>query len=254
VLVVIGALLLLDNFGWLPFSIWSLFWPLLLIAAGAWVLLGVYVGRRGVEMQHLAIPLDGAPAARIKISHGAGELSVRSGAGAGELLAGDFGGGVEHRTEREGGRLKVKLSSPLLTYMPWEWFGRNARSWSFSLSAEVPLSLEVEAGASSNKLDLSGVRLSGLDLQVGASATELSLPAGEGTTRVKIEAGAASVDIRIPPEAEARIRWEGGLSSLTVDGSRFNRSGSTYETNGFAAAADKLDIDIEAGVGSVTIR
>jgi hypothetical protein len=227
---------------------------LLLIALGGWILLGVYVGRHGVEMQRLAIPLDGAPAARVKISHGAGELTVRSGAGPGELLAGDFGGGVEHHSERDGNRQKVKLSSPLLSYMPWEWFGRNARAWSFGLSAEVPMSLELEAGASSSKLDLSGLRLTEADLEVGASATELSLPAGTGTTRVKIEAGAASVNVRIPAEAEARIRWEGGLSSLTLDRSRFIQSGNVYETSGFATAADKLDIDIQAGVGSVSVR
>jgi hypothetical protein len=70
---------------------------------------------------------------------------------------------------------------------------------------------------------------------------------------VKIEAGAASVTLRLPPQAEARVRYEGGLSSLEIDRARFAQSGNSYQTAGFDAATDRLDIDIESGVGSVTI-
>ena len=138
--------------------------------------------------------------------------------------------------------------------MPWEWIGPHGRTWSIGLSGDVPLSLEIDAGASHSRLDLSGLVLTDMKLSVGASATEISLPAGTGTTRVKIEAGAASVDVRIPPESAARVRWEGGLSTLNIDRSRFVQSGKVYETLDYAAAPDRLDIDVESGVGSVTVH
>ncbi len=253
-LIVLGAALLLDNLGILPFPVWNLIGPGLLIVVGIFILFIVVTGPAKGEAQPLSIPLEGAPAAHVKISHGAGELAIHSGAGPGELVAGTFGGGVEHTSERDGSRQKVKLSSPLFSFMPWEWFGRNVRAWSIGLSRDIPLSLEIEAGASRSRLDLSGLTLSEVKLAVGASVTEVSLPAGTGTTRAKIEAGAASVDVRIPPEAAARIRWDGGLADLSVDRSRFIQSGNVFETFDFATAVNKLDIDIETGVGSVTVR
>ncbi len=253
ILILVGALLLLDNLNILPFSVWGLLWPLLLIAAGVWVLLGVSGSRRSVEAQQVSIPLEGEPAARIKLSHGAGELLVKGGAAPGYLLSGTFNGGVEYRSTREAGRQIVKLKSPLVFVAPWDMFSRNARLWSVELNGDIPLSLEIESGASSTRIDLTGVKLTDLELEVGASSADVSLPAGAGRTRVKIEAGAAAVTLRLPPQAEARVRYEGGLSSLNIDRARFAQSGNSYQTAGFDAATDRLDIDIESGVGSVTI-
>ncbi len=253
VLIVVGALLLLDNLDILPFSVWGLLWPLLLIAAGVWVLLGVSRGGRAVETQQVSIPLEGEPTARVKLSHGAGELRVSSGAAPGYLLSGTFNGGVEYRSTREAGRQIVRLKSPPVFVAPWDMFGRNARLWSVELNSDIPLSLEIESGASSSRIDLSGVRLTDLELEFGASSADVSLPAGAGHTRVKIEAGAASVTLRLPQQAEARIRYESGLSSLNLDRARFAQSANSYQTAGFDAATDRLDIDIESGVGSVTI-
>ena len=253
VLVVLGALLLLDNLNILQFSVWQIVWPLLLIAAGAWVLLGVTQGGRG-EAQQLSVPLEGEPAAQVKLSHGAGELVVSAGAGPSELVSGTFGGGVEYRSARESGRQTVKLKSPINAFMPWDWFGGNARLWTVALNGEVPLALEIESGASSSRIDLSAIQLTELELEVGASSADVSLPLGTGNTRVKIEAGAASVSLRLPPTAEARVRYEGGLSSLNINSGRFMRMGNTYQTANFDSASDRLDIDIESGVGSVTIH
>lgn len=253
ILILVGALLLLDNLNILPFSVWGLLWPLMLIAAGVWVLLGVSRGGREMQAQQVSIPLEGEPAARVKLSHGAGELRVSGGATPGYLLSGTFNGGVEYRSTREADRQIVKLKSPRLFVAPWDLFGRNARLWSVELNGDIPLSLEIESGASSSRIDLSGVRLTDLELEVGASSADVSLPVGAGHTRVKIEAGAASVTLRLPQQAEARIRYEGGLSSLNVDRARFAQSGNSYQTAGFDAATDRLDIDIESGVGSVTI-
>jgi hypothetical protein len=38
ILILLGLLFLLDNLGIFSVSVWSLFWPVLLIAFGVWVL------------------------------------------------------------------------------------------------------------------------------------------------------------------------------------------------------------------------
>ena len=253
VLIGLGAVLLLDNLGMLPLPAWELIWPLFLIALGAWILLGVALNPRR-ESQQLTIPLEGAPAAEIKISHGMGELIVQSGAEPGALVSGSFGGGVEQAVSRHGNCQRIKLAPPIQSFAPWEWMQRGGRTWSVGLSRDIPIALEVEAGASANRLDLSGLMLTGLKLEVGASSTELALPAGRGTTRVRIEVGAASVNVRLLPGTPARVRWEGGLTTFDIDRDRFTGSGHVYETPDYAAAVDRLELDIESGIGSVNIR
>jgi hypothetical protein len=52
---------------------------------------------------------------------------------------------------------------------------------------------------------------------------------------------------------EARIRVDGGLGAIDV-GRRYEHQGKYYVTEGYATAEDKADIEIDGGVGSITIR
>jgi hypothetical protein len=52
----------------------------------------------------------------------------------------------------------------------------------------------------------------------------------------------------------ARIFVKSGLSGITVDQARFNRIGENYESPDYATAANKMEINVETGVGSVDIR
>ena len=257
-LILIGALLMLNNLGVLDVNIWSLIWPLFLIALGLWILWGVVVGPRSVEAEEVAIQLEGAGRARVHIRHGAGRLHVSASAGPGELAAGTFGGGLDYRVRRDGDMLDVEMRVPSDGFphfvMPWNWGPGGALDWSFGLNSEIPLSLDFETGASDTRLDLADLRVTDLRLQTGASATDLTLPANAGHTRVNIGAGAASVTIRVPSGVAARVRVKGGLAGITVDQSRFPRMGDTYQSTNYDTASNKADVDIETGVGSIDVR
>jgi hypothetical protein len=92
-----------------------------------------------------------------------------------------------------------------------------------------------------------------LRLGTGASATEIRLPKAAGATKVRIEAGAASVKIWVPQGVGARIRAEGGLSDMKVDGSRFPRQGLYHQSPDYETAANKVDLSIQMGVGSAEV-
>ena len=258
IFILIGAMLLLNNLGVLAVNVWTLIGPLFLIVLGLWVLGRVLAGPRSIETEEVAIPLEGARRARVRIRHGAGRLHVSAGAGPDQLAAGTFGGGLDYRMRTDGDRLDVEMRVPSdgfpRFFMPWMWGSGGALDWSFGLNGEIPLSLELETGASETRLDLADLRLTDLRLQTGASATDLTLPANAGHTRAEIRAGAASVNIRVPSGVAARIRVKGGLAGITVDRSRFPRTGDVYQSADYDTAPNKVDVDIETGLGSIDVR
>ncbi len=80
------------------------------------------------------------------------------------------------------------------------------------------------------------------------------MPAQAGLTRARIESGAASVKVRIPDGVAARIYGQMGLGTLDVDSHRFPSRAGVYESSDFATAANRVEIAVEGGVGSVEVR
>lgn len=254
VLILLGALLLLGNLGLFgAFDVWALFWPLALIALGAWVLMGVLYRARPSETEPGSIPLDGASKAEIKMEHGAGRLNVSAGAGPDELATGDFAGGLDYESERDGDTLDVKMKMGAPPFGPWNWGPGGSLDWNVRLNDRIPLELKVSTGASENTLDLSGLRVTDLKVSTGASKTHITLPAHAGHTDVKVSAGAASVSIRVPDGVAARIHASSGLGSVSVDGARFPLVGGVHQSPDYDTAANKADINISTGAGSVGV-
>lgn len=248
-LIAAGVLFLLDNFGLLPGSAWGLIWPLALVALGVQILLNRGAAPEPVED---AITLEGARSARLVLEHGAGELRVSGGAPADLLYGGSFAGGVDKRLDRQGDRVSVTLSARPSAWFRWP--GAHGLNWDLRLNEQVPLALTIESGAASTRLDLANTQVTDLTIETGASATTVVLPARAGHTRAKVSAGAASVDITVPEGVAARIRGMVGVGSLSVDQRRFPRFDRAYESPDFATAEHRVELDVEGGVGSVTVR
>ena len=136
---------------------------------------------------------------------------------------------------------------------PFGWTS-GGLDWDLRLNQVVPLVLHFNTGASRAQLDLSELLVTGVTLETGASATDITLPQAAGSTRVKIQSGAAHVVLRVPGGVAARIQAEAGLAHVDVDVTRFLQVGNhRYESPDFATAANKVDIDVNTGVGSVRI-
>jgi hypothetical protein len=252
-LILAGILFLLGNFGVLDVNVWSLLWPLFLIALGAWLVIAVLRPRPPAEMRPASIDLEGATSARVKLNHGAGELTLGAGASPTMLAEGSFGGGLDYRTNRRGDVLEARLGVPGgVIVSPFSW-APGALDWNMRLNSTIPIELECETGASKTLLDLRDLKVTAVELETGASKTDVVLPANAGYTKVKIEAGAAAVDITVPGGVAARISNQSGLSSIRIDQTRFPGSGNRFESPDYATAANKVDIQIETGVGSVTV-
>ena len=253
-LVLLAALLLLRQMGIIGGDIFGYFWPLVIILFGIWLIFGFFNrrGRRPVEGEQVSIPLEGATSAYIKIDHGAGRVNLRAGTAAGELLTGIFGGGLETKTKVTDGRLEVKMRTPRQF---WIWWPGDSLDWDFALSRDLPLSLNIDSGASTSTFDLSELKVTDLDLDTGASTTEITLPANAGITHVDIDTGASTLKITVPAGVAARIQTKTGLATVSVDPNRFPRiGGGLYQSADYATAANRADITIDAGVGTINIK
>lgn len=252
VLIILAALLLLRQQEILTGDIFGYFWPAVVILFGIWLILGVFTRGRAGGGQAVSIPLQGAQSARLKLEHGAGRLDLRSGAAAGELLSGTFGSEVDYKARLDGDRLDVKLRT---STQFWNWFPGDSMNWDITLNRDVSISLDIDSGASAATLDLSDLKVAELDIDTGASSTEVTLPAKAGNTRVDIDTGASSLVVRVPSGVAARIRVKSGISSINVDRGRFPSLGDgLYQSTDYDAAANRADITIDAGVGSIDIR
>ena len=253
VLIVAGVLFLLENLGLLPGSAWGWIWAIALVLLG----LSLLWPRRSAQAVDDSVPLEGSASARLTLKHGAGRLWLRAGAASDVLVSGSFGGGVDKDVRSMGDMLAVTLRLPDQDWGNWIWpgsWGRAPLDWNLNVNPNVPLQLALEVGASENWLDLSGLRVTDLSIKTGASSTQLTLPAQAGRTQVRIEAGAASIRAEVPAGVAARIRGVMGVGSLRVDERRFPRRDGEYLSDNFAAAANRVEIEISGGVGSVEVR
>ncbi len=211
-----------------------------------WYLIGAFLPRGHGATEALVLSLDGAVDADVRIKFGAGELTTHA-AEPGHLIDGTFEGGVTHRVHGSG---RVELSQDTTYGLPW--VDRRSR-WDVGLTAEVPLDLRVEGGASRASLDLADLRVRSLQLQTGASDTRVRLPRAAGVTTVKAESGAASLTFEIPAGVAARIRNRMALGSTQIDESRFPRVGDIYQSIDYGTADNRVDMDIQGGVGSLKV-
>ncbi|HEY7133170.1 MAG TPA: DUF5668 domain-containing protein [Candidatus Limnocylindrales bacterium] len=248
VTIVVGILFLLGTTGQLgatPFDLLAQWWPVGLVVLGVWFLIGALIpGQRPQEQ--LVVPLTGTGNGSVRIQFGAGELRARRSA-AGTLVDGSFEGGV---VKRDLGPGRIELKQDTSSGMPWL---DKRSSWDVGLSGEVPLDLDIQTGAAKALLDLADLQARNVKIQTGASETRIRLPRAAGMTNVQTNAGAASLTIEVPEGVAARIRTRIGLGSSDIDERRFPRSLNGYESPDFATAANKADIDIQGGVGSVRV-
>jgi hypothetical protein len=251
ILITLGVLFLLANFGVISDvgDFISRWWPLILILIGLEVLIGsMWPGRR-TETQNLSLDLGGVAQAEVNIDFGAGRLAIGP-AAIGKIVDGSFEGGVRYDASPSG-RVRLKADSPNW-WWGWGW-GWRGFDWQVGLTKEVPLSLRVDVGAARSDLDLGDLKVTDFTLKTGASETQVRLPRAAGQTRVRVESGVASVRLTVPDGVAARIRSTMGLGSSNIDQRRFPRSGDYYQSPDYDSAANKIDIQMEGGVGSVSV-
>ena len=269
---------------------WTL-WPLLLVAVGvnlvlsrrrAWLgsaaALAVVTGSLAaawvlavanpsaspsltIGSESISVKSDGAQSARLNLTLAAGDLTLTSGAPSGLLLSGGSQGSIAESTEqrvsvsRSGGRstMDVRLNSDWSFQFPPRRGDPSSSRWVLRHAEGIPTDIRIETGASDLNLDLRELNVQRLNVDGGAADIDVVLPANAGRTTADFSIGAAELDITVPDGVAALIDFEGGISSLNIDESRFPKQGDRYVSPDFESATNRVTIKIAAGVRDITI-
>jgi Domain of unknown function (DUF5668) len=274
-------------------NLWRL-WPLVLVLIGLEFLVGHRVGALGVlglmlivvggaavwalttatasppsvQTRTLTQPTQGATQANVLVNYGAGQFEIGplQGGAADQLASMTFQApaGVEpsvHYQVVDGvGQLQYDVAGRggwQAAALPWARGGRSQEDvpqMSVALMPSLPLSLTVRVGAADARLDLEQLKVSSLDCSVGASNAWIRMPAA-GMTTAHVAGGATALTIEVPTGVAAQIQYRGGLSTAAVDQTRFPQVGDgLFRSPDYETAANRVDLTIDSGLASVTIR
>lgn len=262
-LIALGILFLLTNYGYVSLHFWNLImlWPLFLICPGIALLLDYaspstkWVSDLGLSLACIFIliagltspltvrtasgsvsgPLGIITSSSVSINHGMGVLILHP-ISTGNLYEVSYTSAPEISYSETGGKGIVTIKSSGFVFPLPE-------SISIGLNSGIPLDLSVHTGASSYSLDLSGMRVSSLMLEGGASSGEIFWNSSNPVTlgRMDINAGASSLTLSGLGYANVRnLILKGGAGSYTLDFS------GDYTGTGI--------VSIDSGLSSVSIR
>lgn len=249
-LILLGVLLLLQAQGIIS-NIFTFFWPIALILAGGWMIMSVYWRSDDSSDETFSIALGEAKSVKYSFAHGAAQIEINGSAPVGQALVGTSAVGMNQQSHLNGDRLEVQVEAGP-SFVPF--IGPSQGVWRYQLTRELPVTISMEAGASSLEIDLRDVLATHVQLKTGASSANVTVPA-RGVSLLDVEAGAASVSIHVPESTAARIRVEEGVTAVSVDTNRFPRLDSgMYQSPNFDTAVDRAELNIEAGLGSVSVK
>jgi hypothetical protein len=165
----------------------------------------------------------------------------------------------------------------------WTWLnpanwnlGEESSRWQLGINPGVETELRLDSGAGSVNYDLDGLTLSHLTIDSGAGSITMTLPDGfydvdsdqgagsfkmtlpeNGRQTIKLDSGAGSITIFLPAEMAAQVEIDSGAGSFNPN-SRFTQiSGDDdgiWETEDYKNADNRVELIIDQGAGSVTIR
>ena len=130
--------------------------------------------------------------------------------------------------------------------------GKVSNNVNMKLNPNPIWDLDLNVGAAEVNFDLSGFKTRNLKIQGGASDIDIKIGAALPLTDMKLEAGAASITIRIPEGAGCEIISNTFMSSKDFKG--FTKiANQKYQTPNFATSTNKIMINLQAGVARVDV-
>ncbi|MCX6570334.1 MAG: toast rack family protein [Candidatus Aminicenantes bacterium] len=208
---------------------------------------------RDVRTETQTVALEGATRAEVGLHMNAGELRVH-GADQEALLEASFEYNrdrdrpvVDYRRFGDKGTLQVRRSRR--NGIP---FGRVRNRWDLNLSKAVPLDLDIDLGAGQSDLDLRGLKLQRVEINMGVGEMTLDLQGPhQESFNVKIAGGVGSGKLYLPLAVGVRVKVDGGIGSVNAHG--LTKQGGFYINDAYGKSAVVIDVDINAGIGSLDL-
>ncbi len=282
----LGTVFLLSNLGLFAWNVWEVIlnlWPVLLIAIGLdlvigrrstwgavlamvlliailagalWFLGGGAAPGQAIRGEEFSQVLGQATAAEITLKPAVGEVQVAAlPANSANLIEGRLRtSGSEtarqaHAVSQGKATFSLRTEGMRAIYTPGPG---NQPDWDLRLNSSIPLELEAGLGAGELTLDLTGLQISRLDVELGVGQARVILPAG-GDFNGEISGAIGEIVLVIPEGAQVRIETNAGLATVEAPDS-FARQGDVYTTQGYDSAEDRIELKVSQAIGKITLR
>jgi len=286
VLITIGVLFLLANLGVLPLTFWEIaarYWPLIFILLGLEIILsrqamlgslivlvlwaGIVAGVLWLSFTQGGAPVAGGTteeisqalgdikSATIELNLGFSRAQVKAlDTSSSDLVKGTFTHAQGMRATKSysvaGNEGRLTLKEEGVNFMIG---GSGTSQWDLGVNRQIPIALRVNGGVGRASIDLSALNVPSIDVDTGVGSLTVTVPS-TGVTTARVNGGIGSLTITIPQGVAARIRIDAGIGSTRVDQARFPQTGNVYQSADYATATNKIDIDIDGGLGSINVR
>ena|SRR3989344_439098 len=285
VLIFLGTIFLLNNFGILPWDIWEglwKFWPVILILVGLEFVLGRQISWKLLliviflvfglpsllstnpfskdftkrEVLPIEEKLGTLIAGKVDIDLGVTNLNIVPLASQsaqivkGEAIYPKAIGRLEKEFKTEDGRGILKIKGSFNSNVP---LVKGTALLNLNLTMAVPFEMDIKLGAGLSNFDLSNLQITKFEIDSGVSNINIKFPE-KGVISVIISGGAANITIEIPTSLAAKISTQDSLKSLNINEERFKKKNGAYISENFDKATDKLELELKTAVASVTIK
>ena len=208
------------------------------------------VGALQTESQ--SVELQDARSVRVEINLGAGDLQLTGGAK--KLLESDFTYNVAKIKPEVGytdGKLVIR--QPEIDGVPvLQGITDFRNEWNLRLFDQVPMDLSVDVGAGTGELQLAGLSLTGLAVNLGAGIYMVDLSGGWARNLdVTIDTGAANITLRLPKDVGVRVKIESGPHTVKATG--LANDGDVYTNAAYGVSDVTMQVNIEAGIGQINM-
>jgi hypothetical protein len=155
--------------------------------------------------------------------------------------------------DRRAPRVRVQGGTVTMTFPGL--FSAGVGRGEVMINGAIPWDVDVRGGASEVDADLTAARVTGFSLTGGASHFDVRLPRPEGMVPLRIRGGASRVTLSRPTGVPFRIRVNGGLSRLSVDGRQLGSAGgpATLDSPGYDQATDRYELDVSGGASRISV-
>lgn len=152
------------------------------------------------------------------------------------------------------GRVELDLADLNMTGLKIEG---GVGSVDVTLPARGEMGIHVEGGVGRVKIERpqepGEFKLRSLNIHSGVGSVAVEVPS-LGDMKLRVDSGVGSIKLMLPDELAARIKSTTGIGSVRIMDERLRQvKHNFWETAGYGEAANRASIDIDTGVGSVSV-
>lgn len=273
-IIIIGIAWILSNFGlinWNMFYSLTVLWPLLLVVAGinlifqkhpvikglSWILFLVvlvvysYYAQDNytnhTDNQNFTIEQSQeTESCELRIDLGGLNLNIASGSNNLADVESNIPDLSYTSTKNKNARIHLKKDNYLLNQ-------KTNYSMDIKLNNSMVWDFNINTGAVKGNFDFSDIMARSLEINIGAAKVDMKFGSLLNNVDVEINAGASSFDIYVPENTALKVDLDGALNDTNFSNIGLIKENGYYYSPDYKTAINKIDLDIDMGVGNVKI-